>query len=145
MSGATIATLGNANLALFLAAGVAIWLYAWHRKPSPGGVATLVETSLMSGGLIIPITAAGGAFGAMLQSAQVGPAIESLFAGHHESGLLYIGLAFTVASLIKIAQGSSTVAMITTAGIRTHTQGRHAALIASLSEPPGAGMPPGPS
>jgi GntP family gluconate:H+ symporter len=111
------AILGNANLALFLAAGVAIWLYAWHRKPGPGGVATLVETSLMSGGLIILITAAGGAFGAMLQSAQVGPAIESLFAGHHESGLLYIGLAFTVASLIKIAQGSSTVAMITTAGM----------------------------
>ncbi|UCG86912.1 MAG: gluconate permease [Gemmatimonadota bacterium] len=111
------ATLGNANLALLLAAAVAIWLYVRQRRPKPGAVAGLVEKSLMSGGLIILITAAGGAFGAMLQSAQVGPAIQSLFAGRHGSGLLYIGLAFTVASLIKIAQGSSTVAMITTAGM----------------------------
>ena len=30
----------------------------------------------MSGGIIILITAAGGAFGAMLKAAQIGPAIE---------------------------------------------------------------------
>jgi GntP family gluconate:H+ symporter len=111
------ATIGNANLALFLAAGIAIWLYVRHRRPGRGAVADLVETSLMSGGVIILITAAGGAFGAMLQAAQVGPAIQALFAGHRGSGLLYLGLGFAVASLIKIAQGSSTVAMIATAGM----------------------------
>lgn len=111
------ATLGNANLALLLAAGVAIWLYAQHRRPNAGAVASLVEKSLMSGGVIILITAAGGAFGAMLQLAQVGPAIESVFADHHGSGLLYLAIGFTVSSLVKIAQGSSTVAMITAAGM----------------------------
>jgi GntP family gluconate:H+ symporter len=111
------AILGNANLALFLAAGIAIRLYVRQRRPERGRVAALVETSLMSGGVIILITAAGGAFGAMLQAAQVGPAIQSLFAGHRGAGLLYLGLGFAVASLIKIAQGSSTVAMITAAGM----------------------------
>jgi len=111
------AILGNANLALFLAAGVAIWLYAHYRRPARGAMAELVETSLMSGGVIILITAAGGAFGAMLQAAEVGPAIQAIFADHRGAALLYLVLAFVVASLIKIAQGSSTVAMITTAGM----------------------------
>jgi GntP family gluconate:H+ symporter len=111
------ATLGNANLALFLAAGVAVWLFVRQCRPSRGAVADLVEASLMSGGVIILITAAGGAFGSMLQAAQVGPAIQELFAGGGSSGLLYLGLGFAVASLIKIAQGSSTVAMIATAGM----------------------------
>jgi GntP family gluconate:H+ symporter len=111
------ATLGNANLALFLSAGLAIWLFAHHRRPARGAVAALVERSLMSGGVIILITSAGGAFGAMLQAAQVGPAIQAVFAGHRGAGLLYLALGFTVSSLIKIAQGSSTVAMITTGGM----------------------------
>ncbi len=111
------ATLGNANLALFVAAGVAVWLFVRQCKPSRGAVGELVETSLMSGGVIILITAAGGAFGAMLQAAQVGPAIQDLFADHRSPGFLYLGLAFAVASFIKIAQGSSTVAMIATAGM----------------------------
>lgn len=78
----------------------------------------MVESSLMSGGVIILITAAGGAFGAMLQAAEIGPAIQSLFAGDGRAlGLAYLFLAFGVASLMKIAQGSSTVAMITTAAM----------------------------
>lgn len=109
--------LGNANLALFLAAGVAVWLYVQQRKPRRGAVGEMVEASLMSGGVIILITAAGGAFGAMLQVAEVGPAIESAFSSSRAGGVLYLGLGFGVASLVKIAQGSSTVAMITTAGM----------------------------
>jgi len=111
------AVLGNANLALFLAAGVGVWLFVRHRRPSRRAVAEMVEESLMSGGVIILITAAGGAFGAMLQAAQVGPAIEAAFSSYHGAGVLYLGLGFGVASLVKIAQGSSTVAMITTAGM----------------------------
>jgi len=62
---------------------------------------------------IILITAAGGAFGAMLTAAQIGPAIESMFAqasGGAGIGLLLLG--FLISAVLKIAQGSSTVAMI---------------------------------
>ena len=112
------AIVGNPNLALLLSAAVAMWLYARQRRPSRTEMADMVESSLMSAGVIILITAAGGAFGATLQAAQVGPAIQGLFAGHGAgSGLIFLCLGFTVASLIKIAQGSSTVAMITTAGM----------------------------
>jgi gluconate:H+ symporter, GntP family len=112
------AIVGNANLALLLSAGIAVLTYVRQLRPDRDRMAAMVETSLMSGGVIILITAAGGAFGAMLQAAEIGPAIQALFAGDgRASGLLYLFIAFGVASLIKLAQGSSTVAMITAAGM----------------------------
>ena len=71
----------------------------------------------MSGGVIILITAGGGAFGAMLQAAEIGSSIEAFFAGQSASGFVYLFLGFGVGSLLKIAQGSTTVAMITTAAM----------------------------
>jgi H+/gluconate symporter-like permease len=49
----------------------------------------------------------------MLQAAQVGPAIAYLFSGSGAAGLMVLSLGFSLAALLKIAQGSSTVAMIT--------------------------------
>lgn len=109
---------GNPNLALLLAAGIAIWVYQRQRRASRSDVGDLTEKSIDSAGMIILITAAGGAFGATLQAAQVGSAIQSLVpAKDAGSGLALLALAFGTSSLIKIAQGSSTVAMITTAGM----------------------------
>ncbi|QDT38932.1 GntP family permease [Stratiformator vulcanicus] len=111
--------IGNANFALFLSAAVSILLYVTQRKPDHKTFTNAMEHSLMSGGMIILITAAGGAFGAMLQQAQVGDAIRNLFAGESgdASGLAFLALAFGIASLIKVAQGSSTTAMIITSGM----------------------------
>lgn len=112
------AILGNPNLALLLSTAIAIGLYARRRSASHEAIATMVEQALMGAGVIILITAAGGAFGSALQAAQVGPAIQAIATGTGAvSGLTVLWLAFGVASLIKIAQGSSTVAMITTAGM----------------------------
>src|SRR5213592_528149 len=116
------AIIGNANLALLVSAGVAMWVYARRRGASRAALAEMVETSLMSAGVIILITAAGGAFGATLQAAEIGPVIERALVGQAAasgtgSGLIFLFLGFGVASLMKIAQGSSTVAMITTAAM----------------------------
>jgi H+/gluconate symporter-like permease len=69
----------------------------------------------MSGGIVILITAAGGAFGEMLRVAEVGPAIGKLFnsEGTEAAGVMLLVLGAVMASIIKIAQGSGTVAMIT--------------------------------
>jgi H+/gluconate symporter-like permease len=78
----------------------------------------MIEGALMSAGIIILITAGGGAFGAMLRAAQIGPAIHDLFAGRAlGADLTILVLAFFISSILKFAQGSSTVAMITTAGM----------------------------
>jgi len=112
------AVVGNPNVALLLATLIAIVFYVRTRASSREDVERLSERALASAGVIILITAAGGAFGASLQAAEVGPAIQALFplAGRG-GGIGLLLLAFGVASLLKIAQGSSTVAMITTAGM----------------------------
>jgi GntP family gluconate:H+ symporter len=112
------ALLGNSNLALLLSAAAALALYSAQRRPTRAQVGAMVEEALQSAGVIILITAAGGAFGAMLKAAQIGPAIQEMFStGAGGSGLALLFLSFGVASLLKIAQGSSTVAMITTSGM----------------------------
>ena len=110
--------LGDPNLALLLAAFVSVGLYLRVRRPTRTEMGNLIEKSLLSGGIIILITAAGGTFGAMLKEAQIGPAIQSLTpGGTGASGMLLLLLGFGIASLLKFAQGSSTVAMITTSAM----------------------------
>jgi GntP family gluconate:H+ symporter len=109
--------LGNANFALLISALVSILIYWRQRKPTLPQTTTMIEHSLMSAGVIILITAAGGAFGEMLKVAQIGDAIKELFGGTSASGLMYLFLGFGIASVLKIAQGSSTVAMITAASM----------------------------
>jgi len=108
--------IGDPNFALLLSMGIAIYVYIKQRRPSREEMAHVVETSLMSGGLIILITAGGSAFGAMLKVANVGDAIVELF-GRSDAGMTMLFLGFGIASLLKVAQGSSTAAMIITSGM----------------------------
>jgi GntP family gluconate:H+ symporter len=108
---------GNANFSLLLSMAVAMWVLMKQRQPTLQEMSTTVENALMSGGAIILITAAGGAFGAMLKVAQIGPAIEGLFDVGTGSGMFYLFLGFGIAALLKVAQGSSTTAMIVVSGM----------------------------
>ncbi|MEX2580433.1 MAG: SLC13 family permease [Verrucomicrobiales bacterium] len=109
---------GNANFALLLSAAISLLLYVRFRRPSRREFSDTLESSLMSGGLIILITAAGGAFGAMLAAAEIGPAIEAMFpASSGGAGIGLLFMAFGIAALLKIAQGSTTVAVITASGM----------------------------
>jgi len=76
-----------------------------------------VEDSLMSGGVIILITAAGGAFGAMLQDTNISDTIREYFSGAAATGTSLLMLGWGIAAVLKVAQGSSTVAMIIGAGM----------------------------
>lgn len=112
--------LGDANFALLISAVIAMWTLAVQRQYSLKELASSVEVSLMSGGLIILITAAGGAFGAMLTVANVGDAIQNMFpigSDASSAKLLILFLGFGISAVLKIAQGSSTVAMITSSGM----------------------------
>jgi GntP family gluconate:H+ symporter len=105
--------LGNPSLALLLS--MAISLFTWVRYKTPTGdeFSNAVETALLSGGLVILITAAGGAFGSMLKITGIASDIQALFEGSGSVGLVSLFLAFGMSALLKVAQGSSTTAMIT--------------------------------
>lgn len=72
-----------------------------------------IGEALTSAAIIILITGAGGAFGKVLQTSD----ISSLLENNVSNGNLGIWLPFVIAAGIKTAQGSSTVAIITTASI----------------------------
>lgn len=111
--------LGDANFSLLLSAVVALFLLWRQKRPTLGEMSRVVEQALMSAGVIILITAGGGAFGEMLKAANIGPRIEGLFESDAggTGGMAYLWLGFGIASVLKIAQGSSTVAMITGSGM----------------------------
>ena len=108
------ATLGNKNIALAIAAAIAMGTLVWQKRASLKELAGSVQAALASGGVIILITAAGGAFGGMMQQTNIAGLIEQLPTG---SPVAVIGLAFLITMAIRTAQGSATVAMITSVGI----------------------------
>ena len=112
------AVLGNPNLALLLSAAIAMFVLVRSRGLSLKELSGKMDTALMSGGIIILITAAGGAFGAMLRAAGVQDVVKGFVDTEGQGlGLTILLLAFAVSSIIKFSQGSGTVAMITTASM----------------------------
>jgi H+/gluconate symporter-like permease len=110
--------LGDPNLALLLSAAIAMLVLVRSRGLSLTELGKATETALMSGGVIILITAGGGAFGAMLREAGVRSSIETMIDNvGMDLGLTMLLAGFGVAAVLKVAQGSSTVAMITAASL----------------------------
>ncbi len=106
--------IGHKNIALFIGAFISIWVLARQHGFGLKKLEELVGPPLETAGMIILITSAGGAFGLALRSAGVGDAVESLAQGYNINLIL---LGWIVAAVIRIAQGSATVAMLTTASI----------------------------
>jgi GntP family gluconate:H+ symporter len=106
--------LGDPNFSLMLAAVAALVVLQRHSRLGAGQLSATVETAIKSAGVIILITAAGGAFGGMLVKAGVADALRGL---SDSAGLSPLLLAFLLASLFKLAQGSGTVTMITVSSI----------------------------
>ncbi len=102
--------IGNPIIALF--AGVFLAFRLKDKKTKETHL-NWVTNGLKEAGIIILITGAGGAFGAILRATGIGDIIGSGFSGLH-IGLL---LPFIIAAVLKSAQGSSTVSIITTAAI----------------------------
>ncbi len=70
--------------------------------------------SLEPVGLIILVTGAGGVFGKVLIAAGVGDAVAESVAS---AGAPVLLLAFLIAAVVRVTQGSATVAMVTAAGL----------------------------
>lgn len=109
-----VALLGNKNIALIIGTAIAMWVLARQRKLGFTELGKLLEGPLGTAAVIILITAAGGSFGAMLRHAGVGDAVKSV-ALHYSIDVVL--LAWITAFVVRIAQGSATVAMITASAI----------------------------
>ncbi|HLT52183.1 MAG TPA: Na+/H+ antiporter NhaC family protein, partial [Arenibacter sp.] len=103
--------LGHPLVALFI--GILFSLRLVNKKINRSTRLDWVTDSLKEAGIIILITGAGGAFGNILKSSNLGEILGSQLSEVHVG----IFLPFILAAILKIAQGSSTVAIITTATI----------------------------
>jgi GntP family gluconate:H+ symporter len=104
---------GDKNIALGIATLLALSLLRY--APADSDRRRVVAEAISSGGVIILITAAGGAFGAMLGQAGIAESVARI--DTTAGGLWLLPLAFLVTTAIRTIQGSATVAMITAAGI----------------------------
>ncbi|MEZ4904875.1 MAG: SLC13 family permease [Spirosomataceae bacterium] len=105
--------IGDANIALFISAAIALYLMGSRLKNRKLFEKNISE-SLMSAGMIILITSAGGAFGQMLQQTGIGAEIGALANGYQTA---ILPLAFLITLVVRTAQGSATVAMVTAVGV----------------------------
>ncbi len=110
-----IAFIGDPIIALLIGIGIAITL---PRKFDRAMLSSTgwVGKGMMSAAMIIMITGAGGAFGKVLQNSNIATEIGEGMESMSKFGLW---LPFLAAAAIRAAQGSSTVAIMTTAPIVT--------------------------
>ncbi len=105
---------GDKNIALISGALIALFVLIKQKKEDKKQLTSFVQNALMSGGGIILITASGGAFGGMLQQSGISQRIADS-TSHFQMAL--IPLAFFITMVVRTAQGSATVALITASGI----------------------------
>jgi GntP family gluconate:H+ symporter len=109
--------IGNRNIALLIGAVIAMGVLMRQRGWSLPKINEMIGPPFETAGVIILITSAGGAFGLMLKNAGVGDTIQAIATGAKMDLMYLIPLSWLIAAVIRIAQGSATVAMLTTAAM----------------------------
>jgi GntP family gluconate:H+ symporter len=104
---------GNTPIALLITLLVAIAVLG-RRLGSLSETSAVLDAALGPICSIILITGAGGMFGGVLRASGIGEALTSSLS---DLGLPLILQAFLIATALRVAQGSATVALTTTAGL----------------------------
>ncbi len=106
--------IGHPFSALIIANLIAWYLLGIKRGVTKEDLLKITTKSMGPAGIIILLTGAGGVFKEMLVNTGSGEMIANQLS---DSGMGILLFAFIIAALIRILQGSATVAMITAAGI----------------------------
>src|SRR6266568_1612388 len=121
---------GGPIIALLAALLFSFWSLGYRRHFTRDQILKFANDCLGPTATILLVIGAGGGFNRVLLESGVGKAIADVALGSHASPLL---LAWSVAALIRVATGSATVAMTTSAGIVAPialvTPGSHAELL----------------
>lgn len=94
--------------------GLIISIYGLSGNLDRKSVLEEMEKGIKSAGIIILVTGGGGALGMVLRESGTGDYIARLIASSNMPGIL---VPFIIASIVRLVQGSGTVAMITAASI----------------------------
>lgn len=106
--------IGDPDMALLIAVFIALFTFGINRGKKMPEIMDTVQQSVMTIAMILLIVGGGGAFKQVLIDSGVGNYIVGLMAGSQLSPLI---LAWLIASVVRVAVGSATVAALTTGGI----------------------------
>jgi Gnt-I system low-affinity gluconate transporter len=109
---AAIEFIGHPFSALIIACAIAYFTLGISRGASQEDLNHVMTKALEPAGVVVLITGAGGAFKQVLVDTEIGQRIAEVFAA---AEIAPIVLAFGIAAILRVAQGSATVAMITSA------------------------------
>ncbi|MGF1681366.1 GntP family permease [Photobacterium minamisatsumaniensis] len=112
LAGQIIDFLGSPVIALSIATLLAIYTLGNHLSKEQ--VTDKLEDGISSCGIILLVTGAGGALGAVLRETGAGAEIANQVASLPISPIM---IPFIIATLVRVIQGSGTVSMITAASI----------------------------
>ena len=111
---ALLRTLGETPIALLITVLVSFWLLGWGMGKRGSLLEKVADSALGPIASVVLVTGAGGMFGGVLRATGIGNAIaESL----NSVGMPVIVAAFLISLIVRIAQGSATVALTTAASL----------------------------
>lgn len=105
---------GNPAVALTLAVLLATYLLGTRRGLTLKELGEMTSESLKPIGMILLVVGAGSFFGAVITRTGVGSALSGVFS---DLGLPVFLTAYIISSVLRVAQGSATAAIVITAGI----------------------------
>ncbi|MCD0418213.1 GntP family transporter [Rubrivivax sp. JA1024] len=109
-----LAFIGAPIFALMVAIGLSFWLVARRLGWSMARTNEVMESALPPAATVILVTGAGGVFAKVLTASGIGAALSSSIAAAH---LPLILAGFVISLVLRAAQGSATVAILTTCGL----------------------------
>jgi Gnt-I system low-affinity gluconate transporter len=109
-----VSFIGSPPVALLLATFLSFYFLGVRRGLSAQQIQALANRSLHAAGLIMLVIGGGGAFKQVLVDSGIGRALASTVSG---LGLSPLMMGFLLAAIVRISQGSTTVAMMTAAGL----------------------------
>lgn len=109
-----LVTLGQTPVALLITLFVALATMGTQGGRGMSGAQDIMDQALAPVCAVILITGAGGMFGGVLRESGIGEALSDSLSG---VGIPLIVAGFVIAGVLRIAQGSATVALTTAAGL----------------------------
>ncbi|MBA1279249.1 MULTISPECIES: gluconate:H+ symporter [Pseudomonadaceae] len=106
--------IGNPIIALLLTTLLTFWIFGHNRGFTADQLQKIATKALEPAGIIILITGAGGVFGKVLVESGVGKILADAM---QDMNMPLVLFGFATAAIMRISQGSGTVAMITGASL----------------------------
>lgn len=103
--------LGDKNVALFLGVVAALLTLRPYFKSD---AEEMITAAASQAGMVLLITGAGGSFGAIINATGIG---DYIVATMHDFNVPLLILGFALSQILRAAQGSATVALVTTSAI----------------------------